>query len=56
MNGLAFIGHCSILMVLKGKRNPYLSLLKQRITIRLDKETVTYFKQLVTELGMPNKT
>jgi len=38
---------------MQGERNPYVSLLKQCITIRLDKGTVTYFKQLATELGMP---
>ena len=38
---------------MKGERNPYLPLLKQPITIRLDKGTVAYFKQLATELGMP---
>lgn len=38
---------------MKGERNPYLSRLKQPITIRLDKGTVGYFKGLATELGMP---
>ena len=38
---------------MKGERNPYLARLKQPITIRLDKTTVTYFKALATELGMP---
>lgn len=38
---------------MKGERNPYLARLKQPITIRLDKNTVTYFKTLATELGMP---
>jgi len=38
---------------MKGERNPYSSRLKQPITIRLDKATVTYFKELATELGMP---
>ena len=38
---------------MKGERNPYLARLKQPITIRLDKKTVTYFKTLATELGMP---
>lgn len=36
-----------------GKKNPYISRLKQPITIRLDKHTVAYFKALATELGMP---
>jgi predicted DNA binding CopG/RHH family protein len=38
---------------LKGQRNPYTKQLKQPITIRLDKPTVTYFKALANELGMP---
>jgi len=38
---------------MKGERNPYLARLKQPITIRLDKNTVAYFKTLATELGMP---
>lgn len=35
---------------LKFRQNPYAKQLKQKITIRLDKETVTYFKQLVAAL------
>ncbi len=38
---------------LKGEKNPYLSRLKQPITIRLDKGTVAYFKALAAEVGMP---
>jgi len=38
---------------MKGERNPYTKLLKQPVTIRLDKATVTYFKALADELGMP---
>ncbi|MBI4365413.1 MAG: antitoxin [Deltaproteobacteria bacterium] len=38
---------------MKGERNPYLSRLKQPITIRLDTGTVVYFKTLASELGMP---
>lgn len=38
---------------MKGEKNPYIKLLKQPITIRLDKETVSYFKALATELGVP---
>ena len=40
---------------MKGEKNPYIKLLKQPITIRLDKETVSYFKALATELGVPYK-
>jgi predicted DNA binding CopG/RHH family protein len=38
---------------MKGERNPYIKALKQPITMRLDKDTVAYFKSLATELGMP---
>ena len=38
---------------MKGQKNPYVGRLKQPITIRLDKDTVSYFKGLATELGMP---
>ena len=38
---------------MKGERNPYIKLLKQPITIRLDKDTVAYFKALATDLGVP---
>ncbi len=38
---------------MKGRKNPYIKLLKQPITIRLDKETITYFKSLSTQLGIP---
>lgn len=38
---------------MKGVRNPYIKRLKQPITIRLDKETIAYFKSLASEIGMP---
>ena len=38
---------------MKGKKNPYSKYLKQPITIRLDKETVTYFKSMSTKTGIP---
>ena len=38
---------------MKGEKNPYIKLLKQPITIRLDKTTVAYFKALAGEIGMP---
>ena len=38
---------------MKGKRNPYVKALKQPVTMRLDKQTVAYFKSLAAELGMP---
>ena len=38
---------------MKGEKNPYVSQLKQPITIRLDKVTVSYFRELAAEIGMP---
>jgi uncharacterized protein (DUF4415 family) len=38
---------------MKGQKNPYIKQLKQPITIRLDKDTITYFKNLADDLGMP---
>lgn len=38
---------------MKGQKNPYLSRLKPPITIRLDKNTVDYFKSMANEIGMP---
>lgn len=38
---------------MKGEKNPYISRLKQPITIRLDKGTVSYFKDMANDLGMP---
>ncbi len=38
---------------MKGRKNPYTKQLKQPVTMRLDKDTVTYFKSLAAELDMP---
>ena len=38
------------------KRNPYAKRLKQQITIRLDKPTIQYFKDLSEESGIPYQT
>lgn len=38
---------------MKGRRNPYVKLLKQAVTIRLDRETVQYFKSLADKTGLP---
>lgn len=37
----------------KSKRTPYASLLKKPITIRLDEDSVTYFKTVSEEVGIP---
>jgi predicted DNA binding CopG/RHH family protein len=37
----------------KSKKNPYSKMLKKKITIRLEDETVAYFKKLAAESGIP---
>lgn len=37
----------------KSERNPYLSKPKRQITIRLDNDTVQYFKSLSQQCGIP---
>ena len=34
-------------------KNPYVKKLKKQISIRVEKETIEYFKQLSIELGIP---
>jgi predicted DNA binding CopG/RHH family protein len=38
---------------MKGQKNPYIKDLKTQVTIRLDSETVAYFKSLAKKTGMP---
>jgi len=38
---------------MKARRNPYIKLLKQSVTIRLDRDTVQYFKSLAERTGLP---
>jgi hypothetical protein len=38
---------------MKARRNPYVRLLKQSVTIRLDRDTVEYFKGLAGKTGVP---
>jgi predicted DNA binding CopG/RHH family protein len=40
----------------KAQKNPYASLLKRQVTIRLDEETVKYFKKHAAEAGIPYQT
>lgn len=37
----------------KGVKNPYAKSLKRQITIRIDKDTIVYFKTLGSEVGLP---
>jgi uncharacterized protein (DUF4415 family) len=40
----------------KAKRNPYAKQLKKQITIRLDEDTLAYFKELAAEAEIPYQT
>ena len=40
----------------KAKRNPYVKRLKKQITIRLDEQTLQYFKDLSAETEIPYQT
>ena len=40
----------------KAKRNPYAKRLKKQITIRIDRATLDYFRELSEELGIPYQT
>ncbi len=37
----------------KSRKNPYVKLLKKQITIRIEEETIDYFKRLAAESGIP---
>ncbi|THF62060.1 BrnA antitoxin family protein [Pseudothauera rhizosphaerae] len=37
----------------KARKNPYASQLKKQVTIRLDEESIDYFKSLSEEVGIP---
>jgi len=39
-----------------GRRNPYAAQLKRAVTIRLDEGTLTYFRQLAADTGLPYQT
>jgi uncharacterized protein (DUF4415 family) len=41
---------------MKGRKNPYLKYLKQPVTIRLDRDTVAYFKSVAEETGIAYQT
>jgi uncharacterized protein (DUF4415 family) len=40
----------------KAKRNPYARRLKKQVTIRLDVDTIGYFRGLAEESGIPYQT
>lgn len=37
----------------KARRNPYIQDLKKQVTIRLDADTINYFKELAENNGIP---
>lgn len=37
----------------KAVKNPYASQLKKQITIRLDEDSINYFKTISTDVGIP---
>ena len=41
---------------MKGRKNPYIKYLKQPVTIRLDVDSIDYFKSLSEESGIPYQT
>ena len=41
---------------MKGRKNPYVKHLKQPVTMRLDQDTVSYFKAMADETGVPYQT
>ena len=40
----------------KATKNPYASRLKRQITLRMDEGTISYFKKLAQEIGLPYQT
>jgi uncharacterized protein (DUF4415 family) len=38
---------------MKGRKNPYIKYLKQTVTMRLDRDTVAYFKSISEKSGIP---
>ena len=41
---------------MKGRKNPYTKYLKQPVTMRLDRDTLIYFKSLAEETGIAYQT
>jgi uncharacterized protein (DUF4415 family) len=40
----------------KARKNPYANRLKRQVTIRLDENTIHYFKSISEECGIPYQT
>ena len=41
---------------MKSRKNPYTKYLKQPVTMRVDRDTIDYFKNLAEENGIPYQT
>lgn len=41
---------------MRSRKNPYTKYLKQPVTMRVDRETIDYFKQMADETGIPYQT
>ena len=41
---------------MKGRKDPFIKYLKQPVTMRLDRDTVAYFKSMSSEIGVPYKS
>ena len=41
---------------MKARRNPYARLLKQPVTMRIDRDSVAYFKSMAERIGVPYQT
>lgn len=41
---------------MKGKKNPYVKYLKKPVTIRIDRDSISYFKSMAEETGIPYQT
>ncbi len=37
----------------QSRRNPYSKQLKKQITIRIDEDTINYFKEMAEDIGIP---
>lgn len=47
---------CKEYVVSAARKNPYAAQLKKQITIRLDEESITYFKAISEEVGIPYRS
>ena len=41
---------------MKPRKNPYTKYLKQPVTMRVDRETIEYFRQMAEKTGIPYQT